>query len=70
VTLTERKSRFTLLRRAASKKANLVSQWSYPVSVDTWRLGVMGYEAEQLRTGLVKDSPGPNVVDADCTSLR
>jgi hypothetical protein len=44
--------------------------WSYPVSVDTWRLGVMGYEAVQLHTGLVKDSPRLNVVDADCTSLR
>jgi hypothetical protein len=32
--------------------------------------GVMGYEADKLRTGLVKDSPGLNVVDADCTSLR
>jgi hypothetical protein len=45
-------------------------EWSYPVSVDTCRLGVMGYEADQLRTGLVKDSPRLNAVDADCTSLR
>jgi hypothetical protein len=33
--------------------------------MDTWRLGVMGYEADQLRIGLVKDSSRLNAVDAD-----